>query len=101
MFLIFTGILLLYITYLIFFPSKSNYFKDMKDIILLVIAHPDDECMFFAPTILNLLKEGYTVYLLCLSAGNLLLIFMALCEWDVFWLFCLKIYLSCNIYNAV
>lgn len=67
----------------------------MKDIILLVIAHPDDECMFFAPTILNLLKEGYTVYLLCLSAGNLLsLILLVLCVLNVFSLICMYMKIS-------
>ncbi|KAJ3048007.1 hypothetical protein HK097_010971 [Rhizophlyctis rosea] len=42
-------------------------------IILLVIAHPDDECMFFAPTILGLLENGkgrMEVRVLCLSTGN-------------------------------
>lgn len=39
--------------------------------ILLVIAHPDDECMFFAPTILNLRHCGqYELFLLCFSSGN-------------------------------
>lgn len=39
--------------------------------ILVVIAHPDDECMFFAPTILSLRQCGqYNLYLLCLSSGN-------------------------------
>ncbi|KAI9004254.1 putative deacetylase LmbE-like domain-containing protein, partial [Gaertneriomyces semiglobifer] len=36
--------------------------------VLLVIAHPDDECMFFAPTILGL--KGAQVSVLCLSNGN-------------------------------
>ncbi|CAH1957437.1 unnamed protein product [Acanthoscelides obtectus] len=36
--------------------------------VLFVIAHPDDECMFFGPTILNYTrKENCTVYLMCLS----------------------------------
>jgi len=38
--------------------------------ILFVISHPDDESMFFVPTILNLKAEGYTLELLCLSNGN-------------------------------
>ena len=39
--------------------------------VLLVIAHPDDETMFFGPTLLNLnRKEGTEVYLLCLSNGD-------------------------------
>ncbi|TRY94446.1 hypothetical protein DNTS_011368 [Danionella cerebrum] len=37
---------------------------------LLVTAHPDDECMFFAPTIINLVESRADVYLLCLSTGN-------------------------------
>lgn len=37
--------------------------------ILLVIAHPDDEAMFFAPTITNLRNKNQ-LYLLCLSNGN-------------------------------
>lgn len=70
MFILLIGILIAYLIYFFTMPTKSNYFKSMKDIILLVTAHPDDECMFFAPTILSLLKEGYCVYLLCLSAGG-------------------------------
>jgi len=34
--------------------------------VLLVTAHPDDECMFFAPVIL---KYSNTIFLLCLSNG--------------------------------
>ena len=43
-----------------------------KKRILFVTAHPDDECMFFGPAILNL-NQYCKVYLLCLSSGNLLL----------------------------
>lgn len=39
--------------------------------ILFVIAHPDDECMFFGPTILYFTrKEDCAVYILCLSTGR-------------------------------
>ncbi|XP_022184545.2 N-acetylglucosaminyl-phosphatidylinositol de-N-acetylase [Nilaparvata lugens] len=39
--------------------------------ILLVIAHPDDECMFFGPVILTLTKKrDCQLFLLCLSNGN-------------------------------
>lgn len=38
--------------------------------ILFVTAHPDDECMFFAPTILHLIKNYKEVHLICLSNGN-------------------------------
>ncbi|XP_069337993.1 N-acetylglucosaminyl-phosphatidylinositol de-N-acetylase isoform X5 [Eulemur rufifrons] len=37
---------------------------------LLVIAHPDDEAMFFAPTVLGLARLEHQVSLLCFSAGN-------------------------------
>lgn len=70
MLIILIGIIFVYVTYLYFVPYKSNYFKGINDVILFVTAHPDDESMFFAPTILNLAKEGYSIYLLCLSAGK-------------------------------
>lgn len=40
--------------------------------VLLVTAHPDDECLFFAPTILSLQKNSPSSELcsLCLSVGN-------------------------------
>lgn len=37
---------------------------------LLVIAHPDDEAMFFAPTVLGLARLRHQVFLLCFSAGR-------------------------------
>uniref|UniRef100_A0A8D1ASF2 N-acetylglucosaminylphosphatidylinositol deacetylase n=2 Tax=Sus scrofa TaxID=9823 RepID=A0A8D1ASF2_PIG len=37
---------------------------------LLVTAHPDDEAMFFAPTILGLARLGHQLSLLCFSAGD-------------------------------
>lgn len=37
--------------------------------VLLVVAHPDDECMFFGPTIFRLCEQGAEVHLLCLSNG--------------------------------
>jgi hypothetical protein len=38
--------------------------------VLLLTAHPDDEVMFFAPTIQSLVDKGFEVHLLCLSSGN-------------------------------
>jgi N-acetylglucosaminylphosphatidylinositol deacetylase len=46
--------------------------KDVKNPtrVLFVIAHPDDECMFFGPTVLNFTKQNHCrVYLMCLSTG--------------------------------
>lgn len=37
---------------------------------LVVIAHPDDEAMFFAPTMLGLARLEQQVSLLCFSSGN-------------------------------
>ncbi len=36
---------------------------------LLVVAHPDDEAMFFAPTLLRLVASGGDTAVLCLSTG--------------------------------
>ena len=45
-----------------FFGSDSR--------ILLVIAHPDDESMFFSPFLLSCAKNGCQVSILCLSEGD-------------------------------
>ncbi|KAL7676496.1 hypothetical protein ACOME3_002749 [Neoechinorhynchus agilis] len=50
---------------------NSGQFPDTKNqCFVIVFAHPDDECMFFAPTIFSLRSQGHSVYLLSLSAGN-------------------------------
>lgn len=42
--------------------------------VLFIIAHPDDECMFFGPTILHYTrKSNCMVYLMCLSTGKFLI----------------------------
>jgi N-acetylglucosaminylphosphatidylinositol deacetylase len=38
--------------------------------VLLVIAHPDDESMFFAPSLLSLVHSSARVFVLCLSNGT-------------------------------
>lgn len=38
--------------------------------ILLVTAHPDDECMFFTPSVRHFKGRGDRLDLLCLSTGN-------------------------------
>ncbi|CAH9108363.1 unnamed protein product [Cuscuta europaea] len=54
--------------------SKSMFLDDggflMKKKILLVIAHPDDESMFFTPTINYLMSKGHDLRILCISTGN-------------------------------
>lgn len=49
---------------------KSKHDIKTKRRILFVISHPDDECMFFGPAILNLTQcPDKNVFLLCLSYG--------------------------------
>ncbi|CEL63258.1 N-acetylglucosaminyl-phosphatidylinositol de-N-acetylase OS=Rattus norvegicus GN=Pigl PE=2 SV=1 [Rhizoctonia solani AG-1 IB] len=43
---------------------------DIRSPVLILTAHPDDECMFFSPTILALKARGKEVRGLCLSVGN-------------------------------
>lgn len=50
-----------------FFDNEENQKKKET---LLVIAHPDDEVMFFGPTVGALIKKGCKVRVLCLSNGN-------------------------------
>jgi hypothetical protein len=38
--------------------------------VLLVVAHPDDETMFFSPTISHYRRLGWSTSLLCLSTGK-------------------------------
>ncbi|KAL1986536.1 hypothetical protein VTN96DRAFT_6295 [Rasamsonia emersonii] len=53
-------------------PFTGSFPKLYNKRICLVIAHPDDEAMFFAPTLLALTKPelGNHVKILCLSTGN-------------------------------
>ncbi len=55
-------------TYL--YQNSNNSVVRLPSNVLLITAHPDDECMFFSPTILNLRRQGILVNLLCLSNGN-------------------------------
>ena len=41
-----------------------------RDRVALVIAHPDDEAMFFAPTIKELVSEGKELTVICFSNGG-------------------------------
>ena len=51
------------------FFNNPNNFKEIKEI-LLIIAHPDDEIMFFYPSLKNFLKYNIKIRILCLSNGN-------------------------------
>eukprot|EP00268_Persea_americana_P047072 TRINITY_DN4878_c0_g1_i4.p1 TRINITY_DN4878_c0_g1~~TRINITY_DN4878_c0_g1_i4.p1 ORF type:complete len:258 (-),score=18.64 TRINITY_DN4878_c0_g1_i4:418-1191(-) len=52
--------------------STSKFLSNSagKRNVLLVIAHPDDESMFFSPTILYLSSRGHNLHILCFSTGN-------------------------------
>ncbi|XP_021768366.1 probable N-acetylglucosaminyl-phosphatidylinositol de-N-acetylase [Chenopodium quinoa] len=62
------------ILHISYFPTKGQYFNIgdtlHKKAVSLVIAHPDDESMFFTPTINYLTSRGHNIYILCLSTGN-------------------------------
>ena len=65
-FVIFTLILHTYLTW----SSKNDDIPRLKGrSILWLFAHPDDECMFFGPSILNL-SQNNDVMVLCLSNGK-------------------------------
>jgi len=38
--------------------------------VLIIIAHPDDEIMFYTPTLKNLISKNIKIKILCLSNGN-------------------------------
>ena len=51
--------------------AAGSTLRDVTGRILLITAHPDDECMFFAPTILSLGRSVRAeLFLLCLSEGT-------------------------------
>jgi len=59
------------ISYLILHHRNRFQFLNFPNLrILILTAHPDDEVMFFSPTILSLVDKGYEVFLLCLSSGD-------------------------------
>eukprot|EP00002_Diphylleia_rotans_P038006 TRINITY_DN8578_c0_g1_i2.p1 TRINITY_DN8578_c0_g1~~TRINITY_DN8578_c0_g1_i2.p1 ORF type:complete len:278 (+),score=36.85 TRINITY_DN8578_c0_g1_i2:46-879(+) len=47
-----------------------SFFYGVKKRVLILTAHPMDECMFFTPTLLKLRRLGHQVHVLCLSTGN-------------------------------
>lgn len=58
-----------------FYPYQSSFANNdagslQKRNVLLVIAHPDDESMFFSPTINQMTSRGHNMHILCMSTGN-------------------------------
>ncbi|CAD6341845.1 unnamed protein product [Miscanthus lutarioriparius] len=56
-------------------PPSLQFMPPLRDDrrsrnVLLVVAHPDDESMFFAPTILFLKSKGHNIHILCMSRAN-------------------------------
>lgn len=49
---------------------ESNSPLVIEKVVLLITAHPDDECMFFGPSVTAMVQAGVTVHILCLSTGN-------------------------------
>jgi LmbE family N-acetylglucosaminyl deacetylase len=58
--------------------------------LLLVIAHPDDEAMFFSPLLIAKQTSADKIFVLCLSTGN----FDGLGE-----IRCKELYKSCSVYG--
>ncbi|XP_046679997.1 N-acetylglucosaminyl-phosphatidylinositol de-N-acetylase-like [Homalodisca vitripennis] len=51
--------------------SRCEYFDKYAKRVMVITAHPDDECMFFGPLIVRLVKSNRCqVFVLCLSCGN-------------------------------
>ncbi|MAD83902.1 MAG: hypothetical protein CL912_13145 [Deltaproteobacteria bacterium] len=65
--------------------ARSRFPKLRNKRICLLIAHPDDEAMFFAPTLLALTSPdlGNHVKILCLSSGTLPLVLVLGAKRDV------------------
>lgn len=53
----------------IWHSEKSGKDCEIKKKMILLIAHPDDESMFFIPSLLSFI-EYYNIDILCLSNGN-------------------------------
>jgi len=51
-------------------PDISQWLGITSPDVLILTAHPDDECMFFAPVILALVERGIPVRALSLSTGE-------------------------------
>lgn len=63
--------LLLLVTFLLFsFRGGRPLPLNSSSKILLIIAHPDDESMFFAPVLRGLRLSGHRIFILCVSNGN-------------------------------
>lgn len=72
MVLLFILCVLLFIVVILLFSLRCNKSLSLgpSSKVLLIIAHPDDETMFFAPVLRSLVATGHRVFILCVSNGN-------------------------------
>ena len=65
------NLLLALVPFVALFLLQSSYPKPLAshERVLLLTAHPDDECFFFGPTLLAFREQGTPVYSLCVSNG--------------------------------
>ena len=68
LFVVILSSLLIYFYYRQLKLQEDKKYEFDKKTVLVITAHPDDECMFFSPSILNL-QRSCTVHVLCLSTG--------------------------------
>lgn len=77
---IFCVLLYLAIVYWKVVPWRSHQLLGAAKRVMFVIAHPDDECMFFGPVIMKLAQQkNCELYLLCLSKGEPFIRYMQYC----------------------
>lgn len=70
MFVMISVIILLLSLYIFSRKHKTLPFLNNESNILLLVAHPDDEVMFFGPTLCSIIKHKIPIKVLCLSNGN-------------------------------
>jgi N-acetylglucosaminylphosphatidylinositol deacetylase len=49
---------------------QEHHEANQKKNVLYVLAHPDDESMFFVPVIRSMKEMGYKLHIICLSNGR-------------------------------
>ncbi|XP_069136011.1 N-acetylglucosaminyl-phosphatidylinositol de-N-acetylase-like [Argopecten irradians] len=73
-YVVYPYLILAVVVYLVFGSIRSFNYRTISasvpQKILLITAHPDDECMFMSPVVLALVREGHLVSVLCLTTGN-------------------------------
>lgn len=75
------NLLLPLVPFVALFLLQSSYPNPLAphERVLLLTAHPDDECFFFGPTLLAFREQGTPVYSLCVSNGATCLLPLGAC----------------------